>query len=158
MSCNKRPAFARPNLRTAFGQVLVNITANTVPSQAEITATLNEFAPLCGIADVQFIRTFDQLAAGECFAFKVKVIYEQCYFGRGYPPLLFVSTCGADEHTYNATVRDLCASSNGQVAYFRIGLSVAGTNDTCYPNCGTASLETGQVAFNIFAIQGNECK
>lgn len=138
--------------KQAFAQIVVEFDGQS----PEPIVKVNEFASALGIADALLVKQFTNLLADECLAFKVKVIYSDCYFARGYPPLLQVSTCGPDEHTFDAEVKDLCSISNGQQAFFRVSLFES-TTPSCYPVCA-ATPEAGQVVFNILATQGNECQ
>ena len=140
--------------RQAHAQIVVEFDgADPLP-----TAYINDCLGSCGIASVQVVKEFATRTVGECAAYKVKVVYDACYFAVGLPPLLQVSTCAPSEHNFNAEVRNICDVSNGQCAYFRVGLKEAGS--ACYPQCaGSQSAQpAGVVAFTITALQGTECQ
>ena len=156
MSCCKK-VVPCPTKR-AHGRVIVEFAEGSTKTDPVLTVALDDCVGSCGIKDVQFAKVFSSLVQDECLALKIKLIYEDCYFAKGLPPLVFTSTCAPNEHTYDAEVRNICDISNGQCAYFRVGLRVEGSA-SCYPQCGSAAdLPAGQVAFNIEAVQGAECK
>ena len=142
--------------RQAFAQVVVEFDGEALLPSVQ----LNDCLGACGIADAVAVKRYGSgnLAAGECDAYKIKVTYDPCYFAVGLPPLVQSSTCAPNEHTYDAKVRQICDISNGQCAYFRVGLKEGPT--TCYPVCAgsTAPQPAGVVAFNILAQQGTECQ
>jgi len=154
MSCCKKPTGCPT--KTAFGRVVVDIQGGALTDPI-ITVNLSDCVGSCGIKLVDFVKVFSTLVADECVALKIKLVYEDCFYARGLAPLLLVSTAAPDEHTYDAEVRAISDISNGQCAYFRVGIHPAGQN-TCYPQCGTSTLSTGQVVFDVYALQGNECK
>jgi hypothetical protein len=142
--------------RKAHGQVIVEFNGvDQLP-----TVSLNDCVGHCGIASVEVVKQFTALAVQECTAYKIKVVYDACYFAVGLPPLLRVATCAPNEHTFNAEVRNICDISNGQCAYFRVALREAGSEGACYPVCSEPEQvqPTGAVAFNIEASQGSECQ
>jgi hypothetical protein len=142
--------------RQAFGQVVVEFNgADELP-----TASLNDCLGSCGIASVEVVKEFTTLVAGECAAYKVKVVYEPCFFAVGLPPLIQVSTAAPDEHDFDAEVRQISDISNGQCLYFRVALRTPLEAQTCYPACaGASSVQpVGVVAFSILAYQGGECQ
>ena len=156
MSCCKKSSASCPT-KVAYAQVVVDISGTK--TDPVLSVGLNtDCLGVCGIKDAVFAKIFAEIVDGECLAFKIKLLYEDCYFAKGLPPLVFTSTCAPDEHTYDAEVRNICDISNGQCAYFRVGLQSGSA--TCYPQCPPSSgdLPAGQVAFNVYAIQGNECK
>ena len=118
-------------------------------------ASFNDCVGACGVKDVQIVKEFSSKTSTECAAIKVKVVYEDCFFAVGLPPLVQVTTAAPDEHTFDALVRPITEISNGQCAYFRVSFG-ADSENTCYPQCGGG--ESGRVAFNILAYQGGECQ
>lgn len=149
--------------RVAFGQVVVELNqpkgpTGTPPTSMDVKVELNPYAPLCGIKSADFVKVIQQTVIGECLAFKLKVAFDDCYFACGYPPLVLTSTCAVDDHTYNAEVRNICSTSNGQHAFFRVSLFEQGGTTTCVPTCEAGVLsDFGEVRFNIYAIQGDDC-
>jgi hypothetical protein len=141
--------------RQAHGQVIVEFDGGEVLPTAQLSDCLGS----CGIASVEVVKEFTTLAIGECAAYKIKVVYDACYFAHGLPPLLQVSTCAPNEHNFDARVRNICDISNGQCAYFRVALRGSNENG-CYPECAGAAQPqpAGNVAFNILASQGSECQ
>ena len=141
--------------RQAFGQVVVEFNGtDELP-----TASLNDCVGSCGLQQPEVVKEFTTLVDGECAAYKIKILYEHCFFAVGLPPLVQVSTAAPDEHNFNAEVRQISDISNGQCLYFRVALRTA-TESTCYPQCAGASVAqpVGVVAFSILAYQGGECQ
>jgi hypothetical protein len=156
MSCCKKVASC-PTKR-AHARVIVDIADGSTKTDPVLTVSLDDCVGSCGIKDVQFSKIFSTLVVDECVALKIKLVYDDCFFAKGLPPLVFTSTCAPNEHTYDAEVRNICDISNGQCAYFRVGIR-GDAGQTCYPQCTSAAdLPAGQVAFNIEAVQGDECK
>ena len=155
MSC-RTGSTCRDGTRTAYGQIRVRFDgASVLP-----TADLRSLVPAKNISAVKATRQLNQLAAGECAAYEVEVLYDdKCFFVAGLPPLLQVSTCAPGERNFDAIVKPMCDISNSQAAFFRVALR-GPTEASCYPECAgsDATQPVGQVNFNIVATQGSECR
>jgi hypothetical protein len=144
--------------KQAFAQVELifpdaAISAVTVPY-----AEVSHYSPSQGVKSAELVKVFSEsaLLPDSCAAYKIVVAFDECYFAKGFVPLLNVTACAPDEHSFNASVRPICGLSNNQHAYFRVDLYPSAS---CYPTCVTGAGITvpGKVTFNIHAAQGNEC-